>query len=94
MADLTYPGLSVPISVPEDSVEAFIQQGWKIASAPADEPPVTPSVFSPPPISGPGSGAKAWQKYKTDLQIATAEDLELNRDELIASVEAAGFPTA
>lgn len=92
MADLTYPGLSVPISVPEDSVEAFIQQGWKVALAPAVAPLVAPPVFNPPPTSGPGSGVKAWQKYKEELRIATAEDLELNRDELIASVVAAGFP--
>lgn len=94
MPDLSYPGLTASITVPDDSAGVFVAAGWKILSLPAAETPViaAPVKKDPPPQSGPGSGAPAWRKYKSELGIATPEDAELGRDELIDKIEAAGFP--
>ncbi|WP_032384695.1 hypothetical protein [Rhodococcoides fascians] len=94
MAELVYPGLGEPVTVPDDSVELWLAQGWKNATKVGD--PVVPGpvkpILKPPPKSGPGSGVKAWQQYALDLGVATGEDSEVTRDEFIERIAEAGFP--
>lgn len=88
------PALKMPygegvVDVSDDAAAAYLAQGWRTVAEtvhPAEPKPV------PPPQGGPGSGAKVWVKYKLDLGIAEPDDSTLTRDQLIAKIEAAGFP--
>ncbi|NCL75682.1 hypothetical protein [Rhodococcus sp. YH1] len=85
---LPYGGGS--ITVADDVADRYLSQGWVQVGA-AQPATVSRPLPDPPPRTGKGSGVKEWQKYALALGIASPEDAEATRDEIIARIEAAGF---
>jgi len=55
------------------------------------DPASTREAGTPPPKSGPGSGADAWRTYAGEVGVEVDE--KANRDAVIAALEAAEKPT-
>ena len=75
-----------PIPEPAGPVVVTPPQGEPIVITP--DPVLSPQV---PPKSGKGSSADEWRMYATHRHVDVAEDA--SRDDIIAAIEAAGFPT-
>ena len=61
------------------------------AKAESQATPTEPAADTPPPKGGAGSGAQAWRDYATSKGVEVPADA--SREDVIATLDAAGVPT-